>query len=52
MRTKYKFDIQYELLIQRLNNNYIVNNNLTIFIGSNNEGLSVITLDVSRFITP
>ena len=51
MRTKYKLDIQCELLIQHLNNDYIVNNNLTIFIGSNNEGLIVITPDVSRFIT-
>ena len=51
MRTKYKLDIQCTLLIQRLNNDYIVNNNLTIFIGSNNEGLSVITPDVSRFVT-
>ena len=51
MRTKYKLDIQGKLLIQRLNNKYIVNNNLTIFIGSNNEGLMVITLVVSRFVT-
>ena len=51
MRIKYKLDIQYELLIQRLNNGYIVNNNLTIFIGSNNKGLIVITPDVSRFVT-
>ena len=51
MRTKYKLDIQCELLIQRLNNDYIVNNNLTIFIVSINEGLIVITLDVSRFVT-
>ena len=51
MRTKYKLVIQCELLIQRLNNDYIVNNNLTIFIGSNNEGLIVITPDVSRFAT-
>ena len=51
MRIKYKLDIQCELLIQHLNNDYIVNNNLTIFIGSNNEGLIVITPDVSRFVT-
>ena len=51
MHTKYELDIQCELLIQRLNNDYIVNNNLTIFIRSNNEGLSVITPDVSRFVT-
>jgi hypothetical protein len=51
MHTKYKLDIQCKLLIQRLNNHYIVNNNLTIFIRSNNEGLIVITPDVSRFIT-
>jgi hypothetical protein len=51
MHTKYKLDIQCKLLIQRLNNHYIVNNNLTIFIRSNNEGLIVITSDVSRFVT-
>ena len=51
MRTKYKLDIQCELLIQRLNNDYIVNNNLTIFIESNNKGLIVITPDISRFVT-
>ena len=51
MRIKYKLDIQCELLIQCLNNDYIVNNDLAIFIGSNNEGLRVITPDVSRFIT-
>ena len=51
MRTKYKLDIQCELLIQCMNNDYIVNNNLTIFIGFNNEGLIVITPDVSRFVT-
>ena len=48
-RTKYKLD--YIVGEQRLNNDYIVNNNLTIFIGSNNEGLSVIMSDVSRFVT-
>ena len=51
MRTKYKLDIQCELLIQRLNNDYIINNNLTIYSGSNNEGLIVIMPDVSRFVT-
>ena len=50
--TKYKLDIQCELLIQRLNNDYIVNNNLTIFIGSNNEGLIVITPDRKAGLSP
>ena len=45
MHTKYELDIQCELLIQRLNNDYIVNNNLTIYSGWNKEGLIVITLE-------
>ena len=51
MRTKYKLNIQYELLIQRLHNDYIVNNNLTIFRCINNEGLIVIKPYISRFVT-
>ena len=51
MRTKYKLNIQYALLIQRLHNDYIVNNNLTIFRCINNEGLIVINSYVSRFVT-
>ena len=48
-RTKYKLD--YIVSEQRLNNDYIVNNNLTIFIGSNNEGLIMIMPDIGRFVT-
>ena len=51
MRTKYKLDIWCEVLKHRLNNDYIVTNNLTIYSGSNNEGLIVITPDISRFVT-
>ena len=51
MRTKYKLNIQCELLIQCLHNDYIVNNNLTIFRCINNEGLIVIKPYVSRFVT-
>ena len=51
MRTKYKLDIQCELLIQRLHNDYIINNNLTIFRCINNEGLIVIKPYVNKFVT-
>ena len=51
MRTKYKLDIWCEVLKHCLNNDYIGTNNLTIYSGSNNEGLIVITPDVSRFVT-
>ena len=51
MRIKYKLDIQCELLIQHLHNDYIVNNNLTIFRCINNESLIVINSYVSRFVT-
>ena len=47
--TKYKLD--YIIGEQRLNNDYIVNNNLTIFRCINNEGLIVINSYVSRFVT-
>ena len=48
-RIKYKLD--YIVGEQRSNNDYIVNNNLTIFRCINNEGLIVINSYVSRFVT-
>ena len=48
-RTKYKLD--YIVGEQLSNNDYIVNNNLTIFRCINNEGLIVINSYVSRFVT-
>ena len=51
MRTKYKLNIHCELLIQHLHNDYIVNNNLTIFTCINNEGLIVIKPYISSFVT-
>ena len=48
-RTKYKLD--YIVGEQRLNIDYIVNNNLTIFRCINNEGLIVIKPYVTWFVT-
>ena len=48
-RTKYKLD--YIVGEQHPNNDYIVNNNITIFRCINNEGLIVINSYVSRFVT-
>ena len=48
-RTKYKLD--YIVGEQHPNNDYIVNNNLTIFSCINNGGLIVVKPYVSRLVT-